>query len=186
MRCTVWWSAGEPAGARRSRVPRDARHPRTVVPPNPCRISQPRPRPVEVAHEGPHLWSRGCGVHRRVLAVGSGSIRSRGTVPLLVVGGYKIDVRGAALEVLRHRSLRRGRGRRAPTWGAVLVDRDGNEIGRMTGDDFGHRGGDDLEIVRGPLPYPPVGQPGRRDALRRDGTCDRPVRGWGPGHPGRR
>ena len=35
--------------------------------------------------------------------------------------------------------------------GAVLVDRDGNEVGRMTGEDFGHRGGGDLEIVRGSL-----------------------------------
>src|SRR5262249_40439667 len=35
--------------------------------------------------------------------------------------------------------------------GAELVDRDGNVIGRMTGDEFGHRVGEDLEIVRGTL-----------------------------------
>ena len=103
-----------------------------------------------MAHEGPHLWSRGCGVHRRVLAA-SVRVRSgrRGTVPLLVVGGYKIDVRGAALEVLRRMGLYDAVEAAGAMQGAVLVDRDGNEIGRMTGDDFGHRGGDDLEIVRG-------------------------------------
>ena len=35
--------------------------------------------------------------------------------------------------------------------GAVLVDRDGAEIGRMSGQEFGHRVGDDVEIVRGTL-----------------------------------
>ena len=35
--------------------------------------------------------------------------------------------------------------------GAVLVDEDGGEIGRMSGEEFGHRVGDDVEIVRGTL-----------------------------------
>ena len=35
--------------------------------------------------------------------------------------------------------------------GALLVDREGNVINRMTGDEFGHRVGADLEIVRGTL-----------------------------------
>jgi 2-polyprenyl-6-methoxyphenol hydroxylase-like FAD-dependent oxidoreductase len=35
--------------------------------------------------------------------------------------------------------------------GAQLVDRDGNVIGEMSGDEFGHRVGGDLEIVRGNL-----------------------------------
>jgi 2-polyprenyl-6-methoxyphenol hydroxylase-like FAD-dependent oxidoreductase len=35
--------------------------------------------------------------------------------------------------------------------GALLVDREGNVINRMTGDEFGHRVGGDLEIVRGKL-----------------------------------
>src|SRR5262245_66065460 len=35
--------------------------------------------------------------------------------------------------------------------GAQLVDKEGNVIERMSGDDFGHRVGGDLEIVRGTL-----------------------------------
>ncbi|HEU4999463.1 MAG TPA: FAD-dependent monooxygenase [Lapillicoccus sp.] len=72
--------------------------------------------------------------------------------PSLVVGGYKIDVRGAALEVVRRMGLY-GALADAGTdmQAAVLVDREGNELGRMTGDDFGHRAGDDLEVVRGEL-----------------------------------
>ena len=70
----------------------------------------------------------------------------------LVVGGYKIDVRGAALEVLRRMDLYDAvEAAGTDMQGAVLVDREGKEVGRMTGEDFGHRGGDDLEIVRGSL-----------------------------------
>jgi 2-polyprenyl-6-methoxyphenol hydroxylase-like FAD-dependent oxidoreductase len=72
--------------------------------------------------------------------------------PALVTGGYKIDVRGTALDVVRrmgaHDAVVASSTRMQ---GAVLVDRDGNVIGRMTGDDFGHRVGEDLEIVRGTL-----------------------------------
>ena len=35
--------------------------------------------------------------------------------------------------------------------GALLVDKDGKVINEMTGDAFGHRVGEDLEIVRGTL-----------------------------------
>ena len=35
--------------------------------------------------------------------------------------------------------------------GAMLVDREGSVIGNMSGDEFGHRVGEDLEIVRGTL-----------------------------------
>src|SRR5262245_62559845 len=35
--------------------------------------------------------------------------------------------------------------------GALLVDRDGKVINEMSGDKFGHRVGEDLEIVRGTL-----------------------------------
>src|SRR5690349_2830380 len=34
---------------------------------------------------------------------------------------------------------------------ALVVDREGNVIGNMSGDEFGHRVGEDLEIVRGTL-----------------------------------
>jgi 2-polyprenyl-6-methoxyphenol hydroxylase-like FAD-dependent oxidoreductase len=72
--------------------------------------------------------------------------------PALVVGGYKIDVRGTALDVL-HRTGIAEEVEAASTRmrGALLVDRDGAEIARMSGDDFGHRTGGDLEIVRGAL-----------------------------------
>src|SRR5262249_9181304 len=65
---------------------------------------------------------------------------------------YKIDVRGTALDVLRrmgaHDAVVASSTRMQ---GALLVDREGNVINRMTGDQFGHRVGEDLEIVRGTL-----------------------------------
>ena len=72
--------------------------------------------------------------------------------PSLVVGGYKIDVRGSALEVLRRTGIH-GAVVDAATHmeGALLVDRDGTVLNRMTGADFGHRVDDDVEIVRGRL-----------------------------------
>jgi 2-polyprenyl-6-methoxyphenol hydroxylase-like FAD-dependent oxidoreductase len=72
--------------------------------------------------------------------------------PELVVGGYKIDVRGAAVDVVaRTGILEQIEEASTHMRAAILVDRDGNELARMTGDDFGHRIGDDLEIVRGSL-----------------------------------
>ncbi len=72
--------------------------------------------------------------------------------PSLVVGGYKIDVRGTALEVLRQMdALDAVDAASTRMQGAKLVDRDGNVIGELSGDQFGHRVGDDLEIVRGTL-----------------------------------
>ena len=70
----------------------------------------------------------------------------------LVIGGYKIDVRGTALEVLRKMdALDAVDAASTRMQGAKLVDRDGNVIGELSGDQFGHRVGDDLEIVRGTL-----------------------------------
>jgi 2-polyprenyl-6-methoxyphenol hydroxylase-like FAD-dependent oxidoreductase len=72
--------------------------------------------------------------------------------PSLLVGGYKIDVRGAALQVLRQMGVHDTVvAAHTDMQGAVLVDKDGNVINRMTGDDFGHRVGGDVEIVRGTL-----------------------------------
>jgi 2-polyprenyl-6-methoxyphenol hydroxylase-like FAD-dependent oxidoreductase len=72
--------------------------------------------------------------------------------PSLLVGGYKIDVRGAALQVLRlmgvHDAIVAAH---TDMQGAVLVDKAGNVVNRMSGDDFGHRVGGDVEIVRGTL-----------------------------------
>ena len=70
----------------------------------------------------------------------------------LVTGGYKIDVRGTALEVLGQMgALDAVIASSTQMQGAKLVDRDGNVIGELSGDEFGHRVGDDLEIVRGTL-----------------------------------
>ena len=70
----------------------------------------------------------------------------------LVVGGYKIDVRGTALEVLQRTGIHADVvAASTQVQGAMLVDREGNVIGSMSGDDFGHRVGADLEIVRGTL-----------------------------------
>jgi 2-polyprenyl-6-methoxyphenol hydroxylase-like FAD-dependent oxidoreductase len=72
--------------------------------------------------------------------------------PSLVTGGYKIDVRGAALDVLhRMGTYDAVVGSSTQMRGALLVDREGNVINRMTGDEFGQRVGGDLEIVRGTL-----------------------------------
>src|SRR5215831_2515930 len=72
--------------------------------------------------------------------------------PSLVVGGYKIDVRGAALQVLRQMGVHDAVvAAHTDMQGAVLVDKEGNVVKRMSGDDFGHRVGGDVEIVRGTL-----------------------------------
>jgi 2-polyprenyl-6-methoxyphenol hydroxylase-like FAD-dependent oxidoreductase len=72
--------------------------------------------------------------------------------PSLLVGGYKIDVRGAALQVLRQMGVHDAvAAAHTDMPGAVLVDKVGKVLKRMSGDDFGHRVGGDLEIVRGTL-----------------------------------
>jgi 2-polyprenyl-6-methoxyphenol hydroxylase-like FAD-dependent oxidoreductase len=72
--------------------------------------------------------------------------------PSLLVGGYKIDVRGAALQVLRQMAVHDAVvAAHTDMQGAILVDKEGNIVNRMSGDDFGHRVGGDMEIVRGTL-----------------------------------
>src|SRR5262245_25049181 len=72
--------------------------------------------------------------------------------PSLVTGGYKIDVRGAALDVLRRMHIHDAVvAAQTDMQGALLVDRDGKVVNEMSGDEFGHRVGQDLEIVRGTL-----------------------------------
>jgi 2-polyprenyl-6-methoxyphenol hydroxylase-like FAD-dependent oxidoreductase len=72
--------------------------------------------------------------------------------PSLLVGGYKIDVRGTALQVLKHMGIHDAVvAASTDMQGAMLVDTDGKVINEMTGDEFGHRVGEDLEIVRGTL-----------------------------------
>jgi 2-polyprenyl-6-methoxyphenol hydroxylase-like FAD-dependent oxidoreductase len=72
--------------------------------------------------------------------------------PSLVTGGYKIDVRGSALAVLERMAIHDAVvAASTHMQGATLVDRQGTVISHMGGDEFGHRVGDDLEIVRGTL-----------------------------------
>ena len=72
--------------------------------------------------------------------------------PHLLVGGYKIDVRGAALQVIKRMGIHDAVvAARTDMQGAQLVDKEGKVIERMSGDEFGHRVTGDLEIVRGTL-----------------------------------
>lgn len=72
--------------------------------------------------------------------------------PTLRTGGYKIDVRGAALPVLRRMNIYDDVvAANTDMQGALLVDRNGKVIHKMSGDAFGHRVGDDQEIMRGTL-----------------------------------
>jgi len=72
--------------------------------------------------------------------------------PSLLTGGYKIDVRGTALQVLRRMSVHDAVVTASTDMqGALLVDGEGKVLNRMSGDEFGHRVSEDLEIVRGTL-----------------------------------
>ena len=72
--------------------------------------------------------------------------------PSLLAGGYKIDVRGTALEVLRRMRIHDAVvAASTDIQVALLVDREGKVINEMSGDAFGHRVGEDVEIVRGAL-----------------------------------
>src|SRR5215472_6434799 len=72
--------------------------------------------------------------------------------PSLPTGGYKIDVRGSALQVLTRMDIHDAVvAASTDMQGALLVDKDGTVVKEMTGDAFGHRVGEDLEIVRGTL-----------------------------------
>ena len=72
--------------------------------------------------------------------------------PSLLIGGYKIDVRGAALHVLRQMGIHDAVvAASTDMQGAWLVDAGGAIINKMSGDAFGHRVGEDVEIVRGTL-----------------------------------
>jgi 2-polyprenyl-6-methoxyphenol hydroxylase-like FAD-dependent oxidoreductase len=72
--------------------------------------------------------------------------------PSLSTGGYKIDVRGTALQVLTRMGVHDAVvAASTDMQGAMLVDREGKVLNKMSGDEFGHRTGEDLEIVRGTL-----------------------------------
>lgn len=70
----------------------------------------------------------------------------------LPVGGYKIDVRGAAVTVLRRLGLEEAvRARHLGIRAGSVVTADGSTVAQMGGDTFGGREGDDIEVERGDL-----------------------------------
>src|SRR5262249_963281 len=72
--------------------------------------------------------------------------------PSVLGGGYQIDVGGAALQVVKEMGVHDAVvAAHTDMQGAMLVDKKGNVVKRMSGDDFGHRVGGDIEIVRGTL-----------------------------------
>lgn len=67
-------------------------------------------------------------------------------------GGYKIDIRGAALQVVERMGLLdQIRARRTDVRAGTVVDRRGRQVASMDGDTFGGRVHDDAEILRGDL-----------------------------------
>jgi 2-polyprenyl-6-methoxyphenol hydroxylase-like FAD-dependent oxidoreductase len=72
--------------------------------------------------------------------------------PSLVTGGYKVDVRGSALDILRKMNIYDSvKDADTDMQSALLIDKKGRVINKMTSDDFGHRTIGDLEIIRGSL-----------------------------------
>lgn len=72
--------------------------------------------------------------------------------PSLRVGGYKVDARGAGVEVLRHLGLdMQARASACHVRAGSVVTADGRTIAAMGGDTFGGRAGEDIEIERGDL-----------------------------------
>jgi len=70
----------------------------------------------------------------------------------LRMGGYKIDVRGEALTILHRAGIYDAVvAANTDMQAANLVDKCGKVLHQMSGDQFGHRVGDDQEIMRGTL-----------------------------------
>ena len=72
--------------------------------------------------------------------------------PTIRAGGYKIDIRGAALQVVERMGvLDEIRQRRTDVRGGSVVDATGRRVASMDGDTFGGRVHHDAEILRGDL-----------------------------------
>lgn len=73
-------------------------------------------------------------------------------VPVLRDGGYKVDVRGSALEVIEKMGILSSiRQKTTDMLGATFVNDAGKRIATMDADLFGGRGHGDIEIMRGDL-----------------------------------
>jgi len=106
-------------------------------------------------------------MNRSVLVSGGGvaglalahRLAARGDVVTVVeqaaaprAGGYKVDVRGAALQVLdRMGLLEEARSLRTEVRAGTVVDARGRRAASMDGDTFGGRVHDDVELLRGDL-----------------------------------
>ncbi|MFF4421389.1 FAD-dependent monooxygenase [Streptomyces sp. NPDC001549] len=72
--------------------------------------------------------------------------------PAIRDGGYKVDIRGAALDVVTRMGLREEiRKLRTDVRGGSIVNAAGKRVASMDGDTFGGRQGEDAEILRGDL-----------------------------------
>jgi 2-polyprenyl-6-methoxyphenol hydroxylase-like FAD-dependent oxidoreductase len=72
--------------------------------------------------------------------------------PSLREGGYKVDIRGVAAEVVRRMGLLdQVHAASTDMRGAAFVDKRGKELATLDADTFGFRHGDDTEILRGDL-----------------------------------
>lgn len=72
--------------------------------------------------------------------------------PSLRDGGYKVDIRGVAVEVIRRMGLLdEVRAASTDMRGAAFVNKRGKEVATLDADTFGFRHGDDTEILRGDL-----------------------------------
>ncbi|WP_039923957.1 FAD-dependent monooxygenase [Amycolatopsis decaplanina] len=72
--------------------------------------------------------------------------------PSLRGGGYKVDIRGVAVDVVRRMGLlERVQAESTDMRGASFVNKCGKEVATLDADTFGFRHGDDTEILRGDL-----------------------------------
>ena len=86
-------------------------------------------------------------------------LRRHGANPTVVeragairAGGYKVDIRGAALDVVRRMGILDDlRARRTDVRGGSVVDATGRRVASMDGDTFGGRVHGDAEVLRGDL-----------------------------------
>ncbi|MFE7405264.1 FAD-dependent monooxygenase [Isoptericola sp. NPDC057559] len=86
------------------------------------------------------------------LAAGGDAVTVVERAPEPRAGGYKVDVRGAALQVLdRMGLLEEARTLRTEVRAGTVVDARGRRAASMDGDTFGGRVHDDVELLRGDL-----------------------------------
>ncbi|VVJ18684.1 Oxidoreductase [Amycolatopsis camponoti] len=72
--------------------------------------------------------------------------------PSLREGGYKVDIRGVAVDVVRRMGLlEEVHAASTDMLGAAFVNKRGKELATLDADTFGFRHGDDTEILRGDL-----------------------------------